>query len=88
MQNPNLYKIVASVLKIDASTLNESSNATNTENWDSLKHVELILAVESAYGIGFSMAEITGMRNLADMRRILVDKGVNFDASETVRKVA
>ena len=54
-----LKKIVAQVLAIDEGELSDESNALNTRNWDSLKHIELLLAVETAYGIRFSMPEIT-----------------------------
>ncbi len=75
----NLYDVVASVLRIDASILSEDSNAQNTPNWDSIRHIELMLAVESAYHVSFSMAEMVGMRKLADMRRLLVGKGAGID---------
>ena len=83
-----LYTVVASVLSIDEEILNEESNATNTPNWDSLRHIELVLAVEGAYGVRFSMPEISGMRNLADMRDVLIAKGVTFEAQEPLRKTA
>ena len=35
----------------------------------------LLLAVETAYGVQFSMPEITGMQKLGDMRNLLVEKG-------------
>ena len=81
----NLYDVVASVLRIDASILNEDSNAQNTSNWDSLRHIELILAVENAYQVNFTMPEMVGMRKLADMRKLLTEKGASFDSSAEVR---
>jgi len=80
-----LYNIIASVLNIDASTLSEQSNATNTANWDSLRHIEVILAVETAYGIRFAINEVVNMQNLGDMRTVLETKGVSFEEAEPVR---
>ncbi len=84
----NLYEVVASVLNIDAATLNEQSNALNTPNWDSLRHIEVMLAVETASGVTFSMAEMVSMQNLGDMRRLLVEKGAILNDGEALRQSA
>lgn len=75
-----LYEVVAGILKIETGILNEESNALNTPNWDSLRHIELMLAVETAFGVRFTMPEMVSMQNLGDMRGLLVAKGVSFDA--------
>jgi len=80
-----LYDVIASVLGIEADTLNEKSNALNTPNWDSLRHIELILAVENAYNIRFAITEVMGMQNLGDMREILEAKGADFGDSMEIR---
>jgi acyl carrier protein len=84
----NLYAVVASTLKIDPSELNEQSNAKNTANWDSLRHIELMMSIESVYGVRFSLTEIAGMQNLGDMRSLLESKGVQFDAQQNIRQSA
>jgi acyl carrier protein len=83
-----LHQIVANVLKVDATMLDAESNATNTKNWDSLRHIEVIFAVESAYHVRFSMPEITSLRNLGDIRRLLVAKGASCDSEVPTRKIA
>ena len=83
-----LYEVIAGVLKIDSSTLSEESNALNTPNWDSLRHIELMLAVETAFGKHFSMAEMMSMQNLGDMRKLLAEKGVVFDDADVVQRSA
>lgn len=83
-----LYEIVASVLKIDPETLSEQSNATNTPNWDSLRHIEVMLAVETASGVTFSMAEMVSMQNLGDMRRLLEQKGTQTSDAPAAGKAA
>lgn len=73
-----LEQIVAKVLAVDVSTISDASNAKNTPNWDSMRHIELLLAVEVAFGVQFSMAEITSMQNLGDMRRLLIERGIEI----------
>lgn len=71
-----LESIIANVLAVEEGELDEQSNAQNTANWDSARHIELMLAIEAAYQVQFTMPEITGLQNLGDMRRVLQDKGV------------
>lgn len=71
-----LETIVANVLSISEDQLNDESNAKNTPNWDSARHIDLMLSIEVAYHVRFSMPEITGLQNLGDMRRLLAGKGV------------
>lgn len=70
-----LTEIVANVLAIDPSILSNESNAKNTPNWDSARHIDLMLAVEVAFDVQFTMPEITSMQNLGDMRTLLIGKG-------------
>lgn len=71
-----LYEIVGNILKVDPRTLGPGSNAQNTANWDSLNHIELIFAIESAFHVRFTMPEIAGLRELGDIERLLEAKSV------------
>lgn len=75
-----LFEIVAGVLKTDVNTLSDESNGHNTPGWDSLRHIEVMLAVENAFGIHFTMPEMASMQNLGDMRKHLMEKGVDLSA--------
>jgi acyl carrier protein len=82
------YEIVGNILGVDPSTLNEGSNASNVPQWDSLRHIEVIFAVESAYQVRFTMPEIAGLRNLGDMRAVLLSKNVALTEVNAERKIA
>lgn len=85
-----LKEIVASILELDPALLSDSSNAQNTPRWDSLRHIEVIFAVESAFQVRFTMPEITALRNLGDIRRLLMTKNALVDGNGTdeIRKSA
>ncbi len=84
-----LTQIVANILEIDPSMLTDQSDAQNTPKWDSLRHIEVIFAVESAFQVRFTMPEIASLRNLGDMRRLLIAKNALVDETATVeRKIA
>ena len=83
-----LKQIVANILEIDPAQLTDASNAQNTPRWDSLRHIEVIFAVESAFHVRFTMPEITSLKNLGDIRKLLVTKNVLLDQQPEARKIA
>jgi acyl carrier protein len=83
-----LYQIVANILTIKSEELSEESNASNTPRWDSLRHIEVIFAVEAAYHVRFTMPEIAGLRNLGDIRRVLKVKNAAVEDIVPLRKIA
>lgn len=40
-------------------------------NWDSLKHMELILRLEEQFDVRFSIREVAGIQSLDDIARII-----------------
>lgn len=71
-----LRTIFANVLQQPIHAISDETSPRNTESWDSLRHIELVLAVESAFDIRFSTSEMTSLYSLADVRQILHAKGV------------
>ena len=74
-----LYQIIGKVLGVDHTMLNDESNAQNTPKWDSLRHIEVIFAVESAFHVRFTMPEIANLRKLGDIRKLLLTKNVKLN---------
>lgn len=66
-----LTQIFLDVFDLDAITLRDDMTAQDVEEWDSLNHVKLVVAIESGFGVKFSTREITGWKNVGDMRRTL-----------------
>ena len=83
-----LKQIVAYILEINPSLLSDASNAQITPRWDSLRHIEVIFAVESAFHVRFTMPEITSLKNLGDIRKLLVAKNVLLDPVQDTRMSA
>jgi acyl carrier protein len=82
-----LYTLIGKVLGVDPSTLSEESNAQNTPKWDSLRHIEVVFAMENAFHVRFTMPEIASLRKLGDIRQLLIAKNVRLNESaEPLRK--
>jgi acyl carrier protein len=56
-----VLEIVAAVLNVDPSRLDAASSADTIATWDSLRHVQLVLAIEEAFGIQFAVDDIESM---------------------------
>ncbi len=55
----------------DAISVTETTTAHDIDDWDSLAQINLIIAIEQEFGMKFSMAEVTGMKNVGEMADIL-----------------
>ena len=56
--------IVAEVVNIDDLRLTDQSTARDVQGWDSLTHVQIIIAVENEYGFQFSFSEAAQLENV------------------------
>lgn len=52
----------------------EVTTANDIEDWDSLEHINLIIEVEKAFGIKFSMGEVNTMKNVGEMAELIEKK--------------
>ncbi len=59
--------IFKDVLDNDAIMLTTETTADDIDEWDSLTHIELIVAVEKHFKIRFKTSEITSYKNVGDM---------------------
>ena len=58
-----LIKIMANVFGVPESDINDLSSPDNIVEWDSLKHMQLIIEIESAFKIEFPVEAILQSRN-------------------------
>ncbi len=54
-------------LEVDDLVLTEETTADDVEEWDSLSHVQLVVALEKAFGIKFTSREILSWDNVGDL---------------------
>jgi acyl carrier protein len=59
-----LTQIVRDTLDDDGVTLARSTEASDVDNWDSVAHVRIMIAVEESFGIRFETDELSDMPNV------------------------
>jgi acyl carrier protein/N-acetylglutamate synthase-like GNAT family acetyltransferase len=47
--------------------LRDDMTAADVENWDSLNHIDMIVAIESEFKIKFTTAEVTSLKNVGEL---------------------
>jgi acyl carrier protein len=60
-------EILEDVMDVEDVALTDETTADDIEEWDSLSHVRLIVAIERKYGIKFTNTEIAGMQRVKDV---------------------
>lgn len=60
-------RIFLDVLDIENISLNRTTTAKDVDDWDSLNHMQLIVAIEKYFKIRFKASEIQGFRNVGEM---------------------
>ena len=75
----NIYERLNEVFRefFDDEEIEVTSDTTadDIEDWDSLNHITLIDAVESEFGVRFTMGEVSGMKNVGEMAEIIKARG-------------
>ena len=56
-----IKEIMARILDIPAAQINEETSPETVESWDSLRHMNLIMALEEEFGIRFTDIQIVEM---------------------------
>lgn len=69
-----LNGIFRDVFDDDELVVTDETCADDVEDWDSLRHITLVSAVEKAFGMKFSMREVLEMENVGAMADILAER--------------
>ncbi len=69
-----LNGIFQDVFDDEEITVHENTVADDIEDWDSLEHINLVVAIEEEFGMKFKMSEVTGMKNVGEMVEIILER--------------
>ena len=69
-----LNGIFRTVFDNDEINIRPEMTANDVDGWDSLSHVNLILAVEQGFGIRFAQKELLTFKNVGDLLRGIESK--------------
>ena len=74
MSSTDLYEkltdIFRDIFDDDDLVLTEQMTAEDVDEWDSLSHIRLIVAVEKDFDVSFSSSEIASLENVAQLAEL------------------
>ena len=74
MISDKLKKVILDVLELDDFEMQDETTADQVPGWDSLNHINVILAVEKEYGLKFKGLEILKVKNIGELQKLIDSK--------------
>jgi acyl carrier protein len=78
MNNQPHYEVLTSVFHDvfddDTIVVTPELTAADVDEWDSLRHIRLVAAVEKRFGLNFSAAEIGRLKNVGQLVELIESK--------------
>ena len=71
-----LYNLVAKVMSVQSSTINDESGPESIESWTSFKGYVLLYELETEFKVKFTIDEAMDVKKIADIKRHLKNHGV------------
>ncbi len=71
-----LTEVLARVLDIPEGSITDSTGPGNVPNWDSFNGLLMVSELEEAFGVEFTMAEVTSVKTVRDIKATLAKHGV------------
>jgi len=68
-----VFQILSQIMGTPVQNIREDSSPDTIAEWDSLKHMRLVLALEEEFSVRFSDKTIVGMLNVSDILKALSD---------------
>jgi acyl carrier protein len=69
-----LTPIFRDVFSDDALVVREGMTAADVPTWDSLSNINMIIAVEKAFGVKFSIKDVRNLKNVGELFELIKRK--------------
>ena len=66
-----LNEVFRDVFDDDTIEVDDQTTSRDIEDWDSLEHINLIAAIETQFGMKFTMGQVVTMKNVGEMVDII-----------------
>jgi len=63
MENTKIKQVMSLVFEVPLESIADHASSDNIENWDSLRHLNLILALEEEFGVSIPDEEVGNLVN-------------------------
>ena len=67
-------RIFREVFDYDTLEVNDSTNSSDIEDWDSLEHISLVISMENEFNLKFDLKEVNKLANVGEMVDLIASK--------------
>ena len=75
----SLLDIVANIMEVEATQIDDDSGPETIENWDSFRGLILFEELESKFSVKFTLNELLNVKKIKDIKNILSVRGASLD---------
>lgn len=79
VRESKLKQVLADVFGVEVSTIDEATSIDTVEEWDSLKHLNLVLALESEFSVTLTEAQTVEILSYPLIKIVLKEHGLHFN---------
>jgi acyl carrier protein len=76
LNEDTLKQVIATMLNVDTSKIDEDSSMDNLPNWDSLRHMNLVLALEEEFKVTIPDEDAGNITSYKLIKLVLNELGV------------
>ena len=69
-----VQRIFREVFDDDTRVIEDSTNSSDIEDWDSLEHITLVVSMEKEFGLKFDLKEVNELANVGEMVDLIASK--------------
>ncbi len=69
--NADLRQLLAEVFETTPDKIRETDSQATLPTWDSLRHLQLVMALEQRFGIQIDTEQIAQLKTVADVARVV-----------------
>jgi acyl carrier protein len=73
MINNRIKQVMSAVFEIQLESITDEASTDNLDNWDSLRHLNLILALEEEFGVSIPDEEVGNLVNYKLIELVIYD---------------
>jgi acyl carrier protein len=74
MISDRFKSVILKELHLDEYEIKDETLANQVPGWDSLNHINVILAIEKEYGVRFKSIEVLKCKNIGDLQKLCDSK--------------
>ena len=69
-----IREIMHNILNVEKSSITDESSSDNISSWDSLRHIQLVVALEEEFDLEFLDGEITNLTSFTSIKAHISQK--------------